>query len=221
MLAGIIAADRNSGIGIAPNVALLAIKSCQAQKPQRIEGTCWSSTLTRGIDFANTKAARVINLSVGGPEDKLVTRLVNEAVKRNITVVAAAGNDGPKGQPRYPAALGNVVAVTAVNIERALYNQATRGKFIDISAPGVEIVSIGPGARFPISSGTSFAAAYVTGTIALLLEQRASFTPQDLQAFIEKAAQDLGAPGKDEEFGSGLVDICQALVQLDQPNPCR
>jgi subtilisin family serine protease len=221
MLAGSIAADRTSGIGVAPNVALLAIKACQANMPQRIEGTCWSSTLTRGIDFANTNAARVINLSVGGPQDKLVARLVDEAVKRNISVVAAAGNDGAKGQPRYPAALDNVIAVTAIDAGRQLYQQATRGKFIDLSAPGVEIVSIGPGARSPISSGTSFAAAFVTGTIALLLEQRGNFTPQDMQAALEKAAQDLGAPGKDEEFGSGLVDVCEAIAQVDQPNPCR
>lgn len=221
MLAGIIAADRTSGIGVAPSVELLAIKSCQAQRPQRIEGTCWSSTLTRGIDFANTKAARAINLSVGGPQDKLVTRLVNEAVKRNIAVVAAAGNDGQKGQPRYPAALDNVLAVTAVDAERQLYRDATRGKFIDVSAPGVEIVSLGPGTRLPISSGTSFAAAYVTGTIALLLEQKGSFTPSELQTALEKAAKDLGTPGKDEEFGSGLVDICQTMELLNQPNPCR
>ena len=221
MLAGIIAADRTSGIGVAPSVELLAIKSCQAQRPQRIEGTCWSSTLTRGIDFANTKAARAINLSVGGPQDKLVTRLVNEAVKRNIAVVAAAGNDGQKGQPRYPAALDNVLAVTAVDADRQLYRDATRGKFIDVSAPGVEIVSLGPGTRFPISSGTSFAAAYVTGTIALLLEQKGGFTPIELQAALEKAARDLGTPGKDEEFGSGLVDICQTMEQLNPPNPCR
>jgi subtilisin family serine protease len=151
----------------------------------------------------------------------LVARLVDEAVKRNISVVAAAGNDGAKGQPRYPAALDNVIAVTAIDAGRQLYQQATRGKFIDLSAPGVEIVSIGPGARSPISSGTSFAAAFVTGTIALLLEQRGNFTPQDMQAALEKAAQDLGAPGKDEEFGSGLVDVCQAIAQVDQPNPCR
>jgi subtilisin family serine protease len=221
MLAGIIAADRTSGIGVAPSVELLAIKSCQAQRPQRIEGTCWSSTLTRGIDFANTKAARVVNLSVGGPQDKVLTRLITEAVKRNIVVVAAAGNDGQKGQPRYPAALDNVLAVTAVDVDRQLYRDATRGKFIDISAPGVEIVSLGPGARMPISSGTSFAAAYVSGTLALLLEQKGSFTPDELQTALEKAARDLGAPGKDEEFGSGLVDICQAMEQLNPPNPCR
>jgi Subtilase family len=221
MLAGIIAAERNSGIGVAPNVNLLAIKSCQAQRPQRIEGTCWTSTLTRGIDYANTGSARVINLSVGGPQDKLLARLINEAVKRNIVVVAAAGNDGIKGQPRYPAALDNVIAVTAVDIDRQLYRQATRGNFIDLSAPGVEIVSVGPGARFPISSGTSFAAAYVTGTIALMLEQKSDLTPRETQARLEKAAADLGAPGKDDQFGSGLVDICQAMQQLEQTNPCR
>lgn len=221
MLAGIIAAERANGIGIAPSVGILAIKSCWANRPQRIEGTCWSSTLARGIDFANTKAARVINLSVGGPKDNLIARLIGAAVKRQIAVVAAAGNDGPKGEPRYPAALENVIAVTAVDIERRLYAQATRGKFIDVAAPGVEIVSVGPGARFPISSGTSFGAAHVTGMIALLLEQRASVAPADLQAALEKSAADLGAPGKDEEFGSGLVDICQAMQQLDLPNSCR
>ncbi len=221
MLAGIIAAEQSSGIGVAPSVNLLAIKSCQAQRPQRIEGTCWTSTLTRGIDYANTGSARVINLSVGGPQDKLLARLINEAVKRNIVVVAAAGNDGTRGQPRYPAALDNVIAVTAVDIDRNLYREATHGRFIDLSAPGVEIVSVGPGTRFPISSGTSFASAYVTGTIALMLEQKGNLTPPEAQTMLEKAAADLGAPGKDDQFGSGLVDICQAMQQLDQTNSCR
>jgi subtilisin family serine protease len=110
--------------------------------------------------------------------------------------------------------LENVVAVTAVDIERHLYNQATRGNFIDVAAPGVEIVSIGPGARLPISSGTSFSAAFVSGVIALLLEQRTNAVPQQLQTILEKTSRDLGAPSR--RAVTGLLRLLFFLLRNDR-----
>lgn len=218
LLAGIIAADASDPStfgGIAPGAGLLAIKACQPDAPLAIEARCWSITLAKGVDFAVQKGARIINLSVVGPEDRLVARIVDAAVSKGSFVVAAAGNDGPEGPPAFPAALDNVVAVTAVDAGERLYPQATRGSYVDLSAPGVEIVSTAPGGKYLVTSGTSLAAAHVAGAAALLLERRPGFSPSELQSLLELTAKDLGAPGKDPLFGSGLVDVCRAAAKLD------
>jgi subtilisin family serine protease len=224
-LAGIIAGEgkAQAGIsGIAPDSEILAIKACQPEKPQTIQAQCWSLTLAKGLDFAIQKKARVINFSLGGPSEKLLTRLIDEAVSRGSVVVAAAGNDGPHGQPSFPAALPNVIAVTAVDANEKLYAEATQGDFIDLAAPGVEIVSTSPGDKLLVSSGTSFAAAFVTGTAALIFEQQSQLSPAALQSLLERTAKDLGPPGKDPQFGNGLVDACQAVAQLKgDRNLCR
>ncbi len=218
LLAGIIAADelQSSGIGgIAPGVQLLAIKACQPQAPRAIEAHCGSLTLAKGIDLAVQKGARVINLSVAGPKDQLVPRLVDAAVSKGSFVVAAAGNDGPDAPPAFPAALDNVVAVTAVDADERLYPLANRGAYVDLSAPGVEILSTAPDGKYLVSSGTSFAAAHVAGAAALLLERRPRLMPFELQRLLEETAKDLGPPSKDPLFGSGLVDVCRAAAKLE------
>jgi subtilisin family serine protease len=228
LLAGIIAAGttRDTSVwGIAPQSEILAIKACQPRSPQAIQAQCWSLTLAQGMDYAVQRNADIINLSLSGPtgvEDKLITRLVDQAVGRGIVVIAAAGNSGPHGQPAFPAVLPNVIAVTAVDSKEQLYSSATRGDFIDLSAPGVEIISTGPGGKLLVASGTSLAAAFVTGTAALVLQQQPRISPQALQALLEHTAKDLGPPGKDSQFGSGLVDACHAIAQLKgDPKLCR
>jgi len=215
-LAGIIASQPgNSGaiLGVAPGVEILAIKACQPETPQAIQAQCWSLTLAQALDVALQKKARVMNFSLSGPNEKLLARLINEAVSRGDVVVAAAGNSGPHGPPSYPAALPNVIAVTAVDANEQLYPEATRGDFIALAAPGVEIASTRPGGKFMASSGSSYATAFVTATSALVLEQQ-SLSPGALQSLLERTAKDLGPPGKDSLFGSGLVDACKAVAQL-------
>jgi len=214
LLAGIIASEpRNSGgiLGIAPGSAILAIKACQPETPQAIQAQCTSLTLAKGLDFAIQKQVRIVNFSLGGPAEKLQSLLIDAAVSRGIVVIAAAGNDGPRGQPSFPAALPKVIAVTAVDANEQLYAEATQGDFISLAAPGVEIVSTSPGGKLMVSSGTSFAAAFVSGTAALILEQQPQLSPAALRSLLERTAKDLGPPGKDSQFGSGLVDVCGAV----------
>ncbi len=228
LLAGIIAGEPKDGAGIAgiaPGAEILAIKACQPQTPQAAAAQCWSRTLARGLDLAIEKKAAVINMSLGGPggvEDKLLKRMVDEAVGRGAFLVAAAGNDGAKAKPGFPAALPNVVAVTAVDSKDQLYPSATQGDFVALSAPGVEIVSTSPGGKLLVSSGTSLATAFVSGTAALALQQQPRLTPQSLKALLERTAQDLGPAGKDPQFGSGLVNACRAVAELKHdPKLCR
>src|SRR5262249_17813707 len=136
---------------------------------------CWSRTLARGLDLAITKKAAVVNMSLGGPagvEDPLLKRMVEEAESRNALVVAAAGNGGPKAKPGFPAAISGVIAVTAVDSKEQIFPSATQGDFVDLAAPGVEILTTSPGGGVLISSGTSLATAFVSGAAALALQQQ-------------------------------------------------
>ena len=217
LLAGIIGGnDRNGAgiLGIAPAAAILAVKACQPLAVQDVEAQCWSRTLAKGLDYVIQKKANVINLSLGGPADKLVERLIDLAIDHGIAVVAAAGNDGPQGQPSFPAALPQVISVTAVDANEQLFPAATQGNFVQVAAPGVDIVSTAPGGNLMVSSGTSLAAAFVSGTAALLLQQQPQLSPAALQSLLQNTAKHLGTPGKDPQFGSGLIDACRAATQL-------
>jgi len=219
LLAGIVVGEELSGAGIAgvaPGAEILAIKACQPVSAQDIAAQCWSRTLGKALDYVIQNKAKVVNLSLGGPADKLVERLIDAAVDRGIAVVAAAGNDGPQGRPGFPAALPKVVAVTAVDANEQLYPSATQGNFVQVAAPGVEIVSTSPGGKVMVSSGTSLAAAFVSGTAALLLQQEPQLSPSALQSLLESTAKDLGPAGKDPQFGSGLIDACRAATQLGE-----
>lgn len=220
-IAGVIAAVANNALGVygvAPEARLLAVRSCRPRAPERSEGICTSETLARGLDYAIRKRAQVVNLSVGGSPDPLMLRLVNRAVERGIIIVAAAGNSGPSGRPPFPAELDQVLAVTAVDARDAPYLFATQGGFIDLAAPGVEIMSTLPKGQFGVLSGTSMAAAHVSGVAALLLQVKPDLSPRDLQKILEQTAQDLGVSRKDPQFGSGRLDACRAVQALVGPS---
>ena len=121
-----------------------------------------------------------------------------------LMLVAAAGNGGSATEPAYPAAYQDVIAVTAVSAERTVYAYANRGPYIDFAAPGVRLWTAVPGGgRF--QSGTSFAAPYVTSMVALTLAGGAERTVEAVRSRLRQDALDLGAPGRDDVFGWGLV----------------
>jgi subtilisin family serine protease len=225
MVAGIIAAERRNGSGfdgVAPRVQLLAFQSCHA-RPQELIAGCSTVSLTHGVEQAISKGARVINLSVAGQNhDPKLSAQVEAAVSKGIFVVAAAGNDGPTGRPPFPAALQSVAGVTAVDASSRVYPLATQGLHVALAAPGVEIFSTAPGGKYQVQSGTSFAAAFVSGVAALLLERDPQLTPQKLRDLMKKTAQHLGEPGANAVFGSGLLDACAAAVRLGlSPELCQ
>ncbi|MEL7347439.1 MAG: S8 family serine peptidase, partial [Pseudomonadota bacterium] len=156
----------------------------------------------RGLDWAVSSRARIVSLSLAGGDNRALERAIR-SVARRINIVAAAGNGGRRSAPVYPAAYPEVLAVAAVDRRLRPYRNGNRGEYIDLAAPGVEVVSAGGGAT-RIWSGTSFAVPYVT---AALLRARA-LTDGDAAAAKElllAGARDLGAPGRDEVFGHGLV----------------
>lgn len=214
LVAGVIAARPNNGIGIygmAPGVSLIAIKSFKPRQTNSVVADGSSHTLAQGLEYAISHGARVINLSIGGPREPFISQLTRAAFARGIVVVAAAGNDGTDAQPKYPAALEEVLAVTGVDSRDQLYSGASRGDYIDLAAAGVEIMSTVPGNKFNAFSGTSMAAPHVSAFVALLLQTNPRLSPGEIKSILESTARDLGATGRDNSSGSGVVDACLAF----------
>ncbi|MCJ7664983.1 MAG: S8 family serine peptidase [Desulfobacterales bacterium] len=213
-LDGIIAACCGNSVGVcglAPRAEIISIKACRPIAEGKITATTSSFWLSQGLDYAILHKVRVINLSLGGPKDPLIVELVQEAFSRGIVIVAAAGDKGLINYPPYPAALPEVIAVAAVDIKGNPYTEGIQGDFIDLCAPGVDIMTTAPGDKYNCYTGTSMAAAYVTAAAALLLQQHPHLKPQQVQSLLEQSARDLGAPGKDKQFGRGLIDLKKLL----------
>ena len=213
-LAGIIAAQCKNGIGIcglAPQAEVISIKTCNPIAEGKVIATTSSFWLSQGLDYAILQKVRVINLSLGGPKDPLVAELIKEAFARGIVIVAAAGDKSLSNYPPYPAALDEVIAVAAVDKKGKPYAEGLHGDFIDLCAPGVDIMTTAPTEKYNCYSGTSMAAAYVTAAIALLLQKHPHLKPNQVQSLLEQSARDLGASGRDKECGCGLVNVKKLL----------
>ncbi len=168
-VAGIIAAHANNGIGIvgvAPNAQLYAIKACWPQRHGHIRASCNTLTLALAINRAIKMNVDILNLSLGGPKDPLIAQLINAAVAKGIVIIASdPGIDHP--QERFPAKMASVIGVGMAKYptttEKTIENYT-------ITAPGNEILTTLPQATYDFISGCSFAAAHITGIVALLLE---------------------------------------------------
>jgi subtilisin family serine protease len=214
-MTGAIAAEPNNKIGIygvAPDAEVFSARVCAPKAPRAPEA-CVSDGVARGLDFAALKAASVASLSLAGPYDPLVRQLVDRAVSGGIVVVAAAGNSGPSAPPRFPAALPNVIAVSAVDSNDKLYDNANRGPHVKVVAPGVGVFTTLPDGRYAPSTGTSIATAHVSGVAALVLSAHPGLSPKEVEDILTSTARDLGPPGRDDLFGWGAVDACRAVAK--------
>jgi len=221
-VASLIAARNNNkdeaGIsGIAPNVKIMPLKVMN----QNGEGN--SLLVGRAIRYAADNGAKVINLSLGGNSpSRSVKAGVDYALSKGLVIVAAAGNEGDENNlPNYPASFAGVISVAATGSRdtAALFSNYNKG--VTVSAPGVNIL----GARsqtnqicrpyrspdYCIASGTSFAAPYVSGTVALLLSINPKLSVSQVTAILEKSAKDLGPKGRDDHFGYGRIDAGKAV----------
>ena len=213
-VAAIIAAAANNqqgAYGVAPQAKLIALKACHPVDGG-LKAKCRSSAIVKAVDAAIEKDAQIINMSIAGPPDVMVRRYVGLATQQNRLVVAGAGNGGPNARPAYPAALPDVLAVTAIDARGRLYRDANRGDYIDLAAPGVEILTPTPdGQGYPWTSGTSWAAAHVSGVAALLRDLIPFAGGQELVSVLKGNADDLGRYGTDDDFGDGAVNACKAV----------
>jgi subtilisin family serine protease len=213
-VAGIIAALNNSigVVGVGPNINLYAIKVLNAS------GSGYLSDVIEGLDWAVTKGMQVVNMSLGTSQDiQSFHDAILNAYNAGVTIVAAAGNSG--GAVSYPARYPEVIAVSATDQNNQIASWSSRGPEVDLAAPGVNIYSTYKGQSYATLSGTSMAAPHVAGAAALIIDTKKCdlnldgiCTPAEVQQRLEQTAIDLGTPGKDYLYGSGLVDVYNALT---------
>jgi subtilisin family serine protease len=186
-------------MGSAPEARILAIRAFGAAR-SGAEST--SYVILKALDYAALHGAQIVNMSFAGPKDALIERGILATAARGIVLVAASGNAGAKSPPLYPAASPNVIAVSATDAQGKLFTASNRGSHIALSAPGVDIFLPAPDEKYQMASGTSFSAAYVSGLAALMLERNPALKPGEVRAILMKTARDLGAPGRDDQFGA-------------------
>ncbi|MER5640932.1 type VII secretion-associated serine protease mycosin [Kitasatospora sp. NPDC002227] len=220
-VAGIIAAgksDKTGFIGLAPKAQILAIRQNDAQ------GSGDVPHLIDAINRAIQMKAKVINISqdvrgTGADGDfdhkPELEKVLKDAEKARIVVVASSGNDGLEGNT-YPAAFPTVLAVGASdrNNERASFSQY--GTFVDVVAPGVDMLSTARSYGQCVDNGTSFSAPYVAGVAALLKQKYPDWTPAQIRARIEQTAERSGRD-RNDYTGWGVVDPVKAVQSNAEP----
>jgi subtilisin family serine protease len=213
-IAGAIAAHGRL-MGAAPAAQILAVRAFGGTDGAE-EGTTFA--IMSGLNWAVMHGARIVNMSFAGPPDPGITRTLAVAHDKGVVLVAAAGNKGAKSPPLYPAADPNVIAVTSTDANDQLPAFANRGRYVAVAAPGVDLMLLAPNGTLQLASGTSFSAAYVTGTAALMLERRPDLGPDTLRQALIGTAHHLGSTGSDKiadgQSGAGLVDAYQAVLSL-------
>lgn len=148
----------------------------------------------------------VVNISLVGPANRLLERVVDRLAARGHLLVAAVGNDGPAAPPLYPAAYAGVLAIAGVTPSRRVLPEAGQGPHVAFAAPGADIAAARAGsAGYRVVRGTSFAAPLVAGGLAGGLPQPDIAARQRLLLALQAVAHDLGARGRDPVYGHGLV----------------
>jgi subtilisin family serine protease len=211
-MTGAIAAHRRL-MGSAPAAKILAVHAFSPDAAESPQAT--TQHILAGLEWAIKKGARVINMSFAGPYDPVLQVAMKNARDKGVVLIAAAGNAGPNSPPLYPAADPSVIAVTATDANDKLFAQANRGPQVALAAPGVDILEPAPNAGYQLTTGTSVAAAHVSGVAALLIERAPTIDVATVQEILTSSAQTLGPSGRDDLFGWGLVDPTQALLELD------
>jgi subtilisin family serine protease len=198
--------------GVAPAARLLAARAFSGKAgPASASGTTFH--ILAAFDWAVAEGARVVNLSFAGPQDRLLSRTLAAARTKGVVSIAAAGNGGARAAPLYPGADPNVIAVTATDADDRPFAQANSGSYVAVAAPGVDVLAAEPQGRYAFSSGTSIAAAHVSGLVALILEKRPDLDIDGVRKLLMDSSVDLGARGRDPVFGAGRVDAPAALAR--------
>ncbi|WP_419913710.1 S8 family serine peptidase [Hoeflea sp.] len=210
-IAGILAAG-STLTGVSPDARILSIQAFALDKNGHAHST--SFTIAKALDEAASAGARVINMSFAGPRDPVLLHALDALADRNVLMIAAAGNNGPKAKPVYPGAHPQTIAVTAVDSAGKVFDGANQGDYVEIAAPGVAILAPAPDGKYDTPTGTSMATAHISGVAALLLEHQPELTTSQLRNILTSTAIDRGNEGADPTYGAGLVDPLGALSSL-------
>ncbi len=210
-VAGFTSAATNNGVGMA------AISWASPVLPVKVLGADGSGTysgIANGITWSANNGARVINLSLGGSSSSQTLQdAVNYAWNKNVIIVAAAGNEG-SSIPSYPAACQNVIAVSATDSADVRPSWSNFGSYVDVSAPGVNVLSLYGTDGYANWSGTSFSSPVTAGVVALMVAANPLLSNSAIVDALLKNSDDLGAAGYDVYFGHGRVNARRAVAAV-------
>ena len=212
-VAGLIAAtvDATGVGGVAPDVRLMDLRFLDARNAFR-QGD-WPR-FTAAVDYAVGNGADVINLSVTARDEPppAFRQALRRAVDEGIVIVGAVGNR--TSHVSYPAKYPEVIAVTAIDAGDRIAYFSNAGPEVELAAPGSRVTSLHPDKGVQSGSGTSFAAAHVSGAVALLHSLNPQLSVVGARRLLHRGARDLGEAGRDERFGFGVADAAAAVRSL-------
>lgn len=217
-VSGIIAAATNNNMGIAGVAGPVDVQILPLQAGFT-DGTFYLDDIIEAIYYAISKDVDVINLSLGGEYYSAIEAdAIQSAVEKGITVVASAGNDGNDSYT-YPASYENVISVGSISKEEQRSFFSNYNDRVDLVAPGEDILTTGLGyfTKYEYITGTSAAAPLVSGIVSLLKAVEPALSPSEIFDLMQNNALDLGRPGRDNEYGYGIVNSLQAVKALLPP----
>jgi Subtilase family len=209
-VAGVIAALANNKqgiVGIAPAAQLLALRACWPAAPNDARAMCNTFTLAQALSAAIELRADVVNLSLGGPADPLLTRLVVSGMQQGIIYVGAV--PPTMSTPTFPASTPGVISVDTSDSTRERLRNGP------LFAPGENILTLTPAGGYDFMSGSSLAAASVSGGVALLLAHRRNADRNSVYAALAKSDRSNAA-----QKGNS-IDLCIAMTAMDARTSCR
>lgn len=210
-VAGLIGAASGNGTGMASVAWKTSIL------PVRVlgkDGSGSHSDIADGIVWATDQGADVINLSLGGTGSSVTLQnAVNYAWSKGVVIVAAAGNNGDS-VPCYPGACTNVVAVSATDSSDIRTSWSNYGSYIDIAAPGSNILTLSGTSSYGAMDGTSFSSPLTAGVVALMRAANPALSNANIVNALLTNADDLGASGKDHDFGYGRINARRAVAAV-------
>jgi len=209
----------NGVLGLAPAAKVLPVRVIleDADSQRERARTEKAGALADGIRWAADHGADVINMSLGDDSESAHPEpredaAIQYALGKGIPVVASAGNGGQKGNHvSYPAAYPGVIAATAVTHLGGRAKFSTRHWYATVSAPGFDIVMADTGDGYLSGWGTSPAAAFVSGAVALIRSAHPGLSPDQIRRLLTSTAQDRPEGGRDDDYGAGLIDPAAAL----------
>ncbi|MDG4793335.1 type VII secretion-associated serine protease mycosin [Micromonospora sp. WMMD1082] len=209
-MAGIIAAHGQTGdtgaLGIAPRAKIVPVRCFDADTEGELD------LLAAAVEYSVGEGADVISISAGGGLSSRLLRALDAARSSNVIVVAAAGNRPADSSVPYPAAADGVVAVGGVDDGGKLAAISVSGSSIDLVAPAVDIYSTSIRGKYRKGTGTSGAAAIVAGAVALIRAKYPYLPADEVVHRLTATAVDKGPPGRDDQYGYGVIDLVAALT---------
>ena len=197
-------------LGAAPKAKILPVKVMDDS------GKSDGFAIAKGIVYAVEKGAKIINLSLGTTsETTLLDSAIDYALGKGVLVVAASGNEGKEGE-NYPSTVDGVLCVGAVDGEKWKAAFSNYGPKVDLVAPGVLVAAAAPMGGVVLMSGTSSAAPLVSGAAANVWSENPNWSAEKVAEKLMAEADDLGSPGADDWYGSGLVNLYRALRTIQE-----